>query len=56
VYQSNEQANQAYQEIAMLIIKTPNTVVLSVRMIVRAAAKAAQAKQAVVNGFVDDSL
>jgi len=44
------------KSIAMLIIKTPNTVVLSVRMIVRAAAKAAQAKQAVVNGFVDDSL
>ena len=35
-------------------MKTPNTIVLSVRLSERKAAKAAQAKQAAVNGFVDD--
>ena len=40
----------------MQITKTPNTIVLSVWVIEREAAKAAQVKQAVVDGFVDDSL
>ena len=40
----------------MQIMKTPNTIVLSVWVIEREAAKAAQAKQAAVDGFVEDSL